>query len=370
MKILTVGSLPPPIDGQSLAFNIAVKSLSSKYIVKNVETNIFRGKGVISIFFLPLIYIFRIIYCRIIFKPDAIYFVCSRTVLGSLRDLFLLLLFRASPAFIVNHIHGSNLIEFIENLPLFYKKIFLIIYTRINKNVVLSSLMKNQLDDYEQFKGKTLVINNFYEDIPDKIKIKDNKNLFNPFPLNLVYLSGICSSKGVFDVIKASKYLSIKNVNHTLHIAGKGIDDEFLNAKEAESKVISLTQKSKEIKYLNLVTGVEKYNLLGKCHVFLLPSYYNSEAIPLSIIEAMRMGCVIITSNYKFLPSLVKHNVNGYIVQIKNVDEIVEAILDIYNNPSKFKRISNFNKNYAMKNYSEESFKQNIIKLFSNDNSI
>ena len=52
------------------------------------------------------------------------------------------------------------------------------------------------------------------------------------------------------------------------------------------------------------------------------------------------------------------------------MDEIVEAILDIYNNPSKFKRISNFNKNYAMKNYSEESFKQNIIKLFSNDNSI
>ena len=51
MKILTVGSLPPPIDGQSLAFNIAVKSLSSKYIVKNVETNIFTIiRGVVLLF--------------------------------------------------------------------------------------------------------------------------------------------------------------------------------------------------------------------------------------------------------------------------------------------------------------------------------
>ena len=53
MKILTVGSLPPPIDGQSLAFYTAVKSLRLKYIVRNVQTT-FRGKGIASLFFLVL----------------------------------------------------------------------------------------------------------------------------------------------------------------------------------------------------------------------------------------------------------------------------------------------------------------------------
>ena len=230
--------------------------------------------------------------------------------------------------------------------------------------------MKEQLEKVEEFKGKTLVIHNFYEDIADRVVIKDNRRLFNPLPLNLVFLSGICTSKGVFDVIKASECLSTKGINHTLRIAGKGMDDAFLNAREAERKVISISNKNKVIQYLNLVTGEEKYKLLGKSHVFILPSYCDGEAIPLSIVEAMRMGCVIITSNYRFLPSLVKHNVNGYIVQIKNVDEIVEAIIDIYNNPTKFERISNYNINYAMKNYSQSNFELNIIKLFTNDYSI
>ena len=96
MKILTVGSLPPPINGQSLAFYTAVKSLRLKYIVRNVQTT-FRGKGIASLFFLPIMYILKLIYCRLIFRPNAIYFVCSRTVTGSLRDVFLLLLFRMSP---------------------------------------------------------------------------------------------------------------------------------------------------------------------------------------------------------------------------------------------------------------------------------
>ena len=51
--------------------------------------------------------------------------------------------------------------------------------------------------------------------------------------------------------------------------------------------------------------GMQKKDFLKALDIFVLPSFYASEAMPISIIEAMRSGCVIIATEHHYLPFLV-----------------------------------------------------------------
>ncbi len=369
LKVLVVGSVPPPYDGQSIAFESAVIALESAHTVSKVSTS-FRSKNFMKSILLALRYFSNIWKSRLFFKPDVIYFVCSRTTVGSIRDLFLLFSYRASGVTIVNHIHGSNFKCFLNSLSPVYKFFFLAGYSRVDKHIVLTERMKDQVRDIDKSGEKISVISNYYGDIAGLSDIDINKSEYNPGPIRLVYLSSICESKGIFDVIKASKKLASLKIKHTLKIAGMGIDDSVSNAAYSMNRLQKNVANNEAISYLGLVTGLEKYELLSRSHIFILPSYYSSEAIPLSIIEAMRMGCVIITTNFRYLPDLVKNNINGYLVRVKNSTDIVNIVMDIFNDKDQFEIISKYNISYAKKYYSEDRYRLNIIKQVSNDCSI
>ena len=100
MKVLTIGSSPPPIDGQSLAFKSAVKALKLSHDILEVQTS-FRSNNFVHSVFLVFVYIFKVLKSKIVFRPDVIYFVCSRTLIGSIRDLLLLIVYRKSKSLII-----------------------------------------------------------------------------------------------------------------------------------------------------------------------------------------------------------------------------------------------------------------------------
>ena len=115
------------------------------------------------------------------------------------------------------------------------------------------------------------------------------------------------------------------------------------------------------IDYVGIVDSNEKYKLLASHHILALPSYYRSEAIPLCIIEAMRMGCCIITTHYKYLPYLVKDKENGFLVDIKSSSSLTFVIDKYCFDCDRMKKISDINKSVARRLYSEDSYQRNIV---------
>lgn len=65
-------------------------------------------------------------------------------------------------------------------------------------------------------------------------------------------------------------------------------------------------------------------HLLQACDVFVLPSL--SEARPRSIIEAMLLGKCVVSTTAGGIPTLVEHDINGYLVEPGNVDELAAAL--------------------------------------------
>lgn len=357
-RILLIGTLPPPLHGQSIAFGAAFDALCTDNKCKVVQTT-FKSKNKLLSIVKFLKYLLLIPYRMFVFKPGFVYFLCSRSLVGGGRDLYLLFFCLFSKAVVVNHLHGADFTEYFESLPLLYKKIVKLLYRRVNKHIVLIEGMQEQLSCVAS-KEKITIVNNFYQESSSIDKNIGVNSLEGS--LKVFFLSSVTTSKGIFELIEAVKKLNKLEVSIELTIAGGIVGDAYRDFDATRDKFQMMISSCQFISYVGVVNKDKKYYYLGLNDILILPSYF--EAVPLCIIEGMRMGCCIITSNYKYLPSLVKNNVNGFLIEPKSVDAIMDSLFMISQNRSLLPQITETNVKYAIKEFSESNYRNNILRLF------
>ena len=98
----------------------------------------------------------------------------------------------------------------------------------------------------------------------------------------------------------------------------------------------------KNIFFHRTVSGLKKIDLYLKSSIFVLPSYYKTEAFPISIIEAMSTGNAIITTKHNYLPKIISKE-NGKLIKTKDSLSIYKAVVKLLNDKKKLKKIQNFN---------------------------
>jgi glycosyltransferase involved in cell wall biosynthesis len=352
-KILLVGPLLPPVHGQSLAFTRFVESIEDENKIV-VNTNL-EDKSKIGKVFGTFKTLFMIIIKALFSKYEVVYFTCSRSMLGSLKDIVLINLVSLKNVRLVNHLHGSDFKEFLDKSPKWYKKILLKSYEKVDTSIVLLDSMKDQFKDFEDMKVE--VVPNFYDkELDEKLVEKDETKI------NLVYLSNIMSSKGIFEFIDAFEVLSQRYENINLSIAGGFIGDMYISTADVENKFYDKISENKKITYLGKTYGKEKVKLLQGSDIFVLPSYYKSEAFPISIIEAFVCENAIVTTNYKYLPDVVNEQ-NGVLVEPKCVDGLVDGVESLITDKERLRKIQLHNKKEAQENYSLEQYIDNLNQI-------
>ena len=70
---------------------------------------------------------------------------------------------------------------------------------------------------------------------------------------------------------------------------------------------------------------------ISQCNVFVLPSY--REGTPRTVLEAMAMGRAIITTDTPGCRETVVNNENGYLIEVKSVDALTNAMILFIANP-------------------------------------
>ncbi len=143
----------------------------------------------------------------------------------------------------------------------------------------------------------------------------------------ILYLGRLHSKKCPRDLIIAFSKVIRKIPNTKLIFAGKG--DEKENLKNLSSK-LGLLDK---VVFTGFVSENEKWCLLRRCDIFVLPS--SVEGHPITIIEAMSCGKPIIATNIETFTEIIENGKNGILVPLHSYNKLADAIIELLLNKKK-----------------------------------
>lgn len=87
-----------------------------------------------------------------------------------------------------------------------------------------------------------------------------------------------------------------------------------------------------------LIPQQKAAEIIASCNVFLAPS--RREGFPMALLEAMRIGCIPVVSDFKIAnQEIIRNGINGYVIPHKDVKAFVDRLSDIVKNHENYKRV-------------------------------
>ncbi len=351
-KICFIAQFAPPMHGLSKAVETLYESeLKNEFEFEKI--NITNNKKIIS----NLLAIKKS-------KADLFYFTISQSKGGNLRDLVILKAMGNRPCLI--HLHGGCFRNMINDLPKWQKnanyRALKIIAGAIVLGPSLRWIFEGLINDSQIYTVSNCIDDEFMmsdEMFNEKTSIVNERKI-----RRVLYLSNFIRSKGyreVLEMVKIEKERVDKGGEKLLHFDFAG---KFFKQCEEEYfwKYIKENKLEDYISYHGIVGGDKKRELLANCDFFILLTTYPIEGQPISILEAMGNGMVIVTTNHAGIPDVVTDGINGIVVDKKQID--VESIYQRIICFSKFKEVGINNRNEIKKNYSQYKYISEMKKLF------
>ena len=176
-----------------------------------------------------------------------------------------------------------------------------------------------------------------------------------PIPGRLLFLGLCCREKGLFDALEA---VALLNRNHavgsssaTYHLdIGGTFPDEGVRA-EFDRRV-DQPDLAGAVTYHGFAGPAAKARLFADAEVFVFPSYYGPEAMPLVLLEAMAWSVPIVTTRWRALPEYLPPGYPG-IVEIQRPDAVAEAVRKMVIRPPGAELRRHFEREYTLERHLE-----------------
>ena len=156
-------------------------------------------------------------------------------------------------------------------------------------------------------------------------------NYFSPLkhaPEMIFLMMGrLLKDKGVYEFVEAARQVKQKYPQYEFQLLGQ---PDFRNPNTVSVKELKLWDAQGVVRWLGAVEDVRP--ILARAQVVVLPSYYR-EGIPRSLLEAAAMEKPMITTDMTGCREVVKDQENGFLVPVKNVEALVEAMCQMIANP-------------------------------------
>jgi len=210
-------------------------------------------------------------------------------------------------------------------------------FSKLNRIIAVSTRVKREIIDYYNIsREKILLIPNGIDISEFKNKQESNLNLHSKFNADyiLINVGGYSKIKGIYEVIKALKY--IRDLNWIFIVIGGGprkdliLIKKFLKQYNLDNRVLLLGSLKKEL----------VKNIVQEADVYLHPSLYESFGI--AVLEAMALKKPIVAFRINSLKEIV--NDAGILVNVGDIFGLANAIRNLLED-------SELRKNLALKAY-------------------
>ena len=228
-----------------------------------------------------------------------------------------------------------------------------------NRIVAVSEVIRDGLAKINPVLGsKTTVVHSGVPISP--LPERDREPVTTSRPLRLVYTGRFTQrQKRIFDYVALAHRLDQSGIFFHLTLAGDG--DEFARVK---GELSSLIQRD-IVDLPGRLDPKEIQALLNRSDVFLLLSEF--EGLPISLLEAMERGCVPVVYDMKSgLSEVLEDGRNGYIVESKRLDCVMESVAKIAASTSLRQQLSEAARDTIISGgWSDETMAQRYHAVFS-----
>ncbi len=137
------------------------------------------------------------------------------------------------------------------------------------------------------------------------------------------YVGGSDPRKGLVDLVRAMPAVWTKLPNMRLVLAGKELGDNLIPSTAQLTREISTCKKPGQVLNLGFISDDELEYLYSHAQAFIFPSKYEGFGLP--ILEAMKLGCPVITLNNSSIPEVA----GNAAILVSNNSELSNSIIEI-----------------------------------------
>lgn len=355
MRVLIAGPLPDPIDGCSYANQVLLLALRSRgFTVEAVNTAARVIYGQHGRFSLRKALAFVLVYRGLprVASTDVVYLTPGQTFFGLIKYAPFMALAKVLRKPYVIHLHGNHLGAHYAGLHGMKRLLFRLCVQGAAAGIVLSDSLKANFEGLLPT-SRVFVVENFAGDAlyesPEQAKSVDL--------LRVLYLSNLMREKGVLVLLEALQQLKRRGVRFHARLAGQLETGIEADVRQGLESLDGCTE------YMGPVRGEAKRQVLEEANVFVLPTYYPMEGQPISLLEGMATGNVILTTDHAGIPDVVGPN-QGILIPVRDAEALADALQRIADDLSgAISRFSESNRAYARSRFTETSFVSKVLAV-------
>ncbi|NAR88838.1 glycosyltransferase [Acinetobacter haemolyticus] len=161
--------------------------------------------------------------------------------------------------------------------------------------------------------------------------------------ISFLLIARLLGDKGVREYAEAAKIIKHKYPHVEFNLVG-WIDE---NPSAIRQQELDQWAASNILKYWGKLSDVRP--AIAESSVYVLPSY--REGTPRTVLEAMAMGRAIITTDAPGCRETVIQGENGFLVEVKSVNSLMNAMQEFINNPALIEQMGQRSREIALNKY-------------------
>lgn len=263
----------------------------------------------------------KVIMHLIAFRPHLVYLTPTMKGIGFYKDLPFILLVKLFGVRLVCHFHNKGLSARKQKLPekLLYHTIF-----SNTEVILLSRYLYPDIQKYVSVNWIHYCPNGIPEQ-DQSSKVQSRKTLrvrVSSDAVQILFLSNLIESKGVYILLHTCKTLSERKANFHCTFAGGAGD---INEAEFLSKINNLGLNN-IVDYAGRKYGQEKDDLFSCADIFAFPTFYPNECFPLVLLEAMQHSLPVVSTCEGGIPGIVEEGRTGFLVPQHDIHSLADKL--------------------------------------------
>ncbi len=352
--VVAVGSVPPPVAGQSIAMAIMITQLRASGVpleVVDLSRPFYTGsklRGYAQRLGQVLSMPRKVRACAAALSPRPIVFYhqLGQSLQAMVRDIPLLRLARRRGWPTVLHVHGESFRPAWQRAPWFIKRSIARGLREAARVVVLSERLKANFDGLVPEDRLRVVPNGVEPDLAGYAATLPERAP-RP-PVTVLFLSNLMRSKGYADVLEAARMSQAAGLPLQFVLAGGRTEWTHVDPERFISE-----HGLSNVRYVGPVRGETKWALLADADVFVLPTHFEGQ--PIAILEAMHFGLPVVSTPVGGIPDTITPDVGGLLLPPADPVALFDALKILHSQPERVVAMGRHNRAEACRLYTPEA---------------